>query len=75
MHWLTCLYSSWTSVFCVTQGHLTTHHASTGPLTDIVHFGIFQLDLKARELHKAGVKVKLQLGRAPLVAMGHFDRP
>jgi TolB-like protein/DNA-binding winged helix-turn-helix (wHTH) protein/Flp pilus assembly protein TadD len=28
--------------------------------TDIVHFGIFQLDLKARELHKAGVKVKLQ---------------
>jgi TolB-like protein/DNA-binding winged helix-turn-helix (wHTH) protein len=29
-------------------------------LTDIVHFGIFQLDLKARELHKAGVKVKLQ---------------
>lgn len=45
------------------------------PLTDIVHFGIFKLDLKARELHKAGVKVKLQLGRAPLVAMGHFDRP
>jgi TolB-like protein/DNA-binding winged helix-turn-helix (wHTH) protein/tetratricopeptide (TPR) repeat protein len=30
------------------------------PLTDIVHFGIFQLDLKARELHKAGVKIKLQ---------------
>src|SRR5450631_2639523 len=30
------------------------------PLTDIVHFGIFQLNLKARELHKAGVKVKLQ---------------
>jgi TolB-like protein/DNA-binding winged helix-turn-helix (wHTH) protein/tetratricopeptide (TPR) repeat protein len=30
------------------------------PLTDIVHFGIFQLDLTARELHKAGVKVKLQ---------------
>src|ERR1700682_56558 len=29
-------------------------------LTDLVHFGIFQLDLKARELHKAGVKVKLQ---------------
>jgi TolB-like protein/DNA-binding winged helix-turn-helix (wHTH) protein/Flp pilus assembly protein TadD len=28
--------------------------------TDIVHFGIFQLDLKARELHKGGVKVKLQ---------------
>jgi len=33
--------------------------ASSSP-TDIVHFGIFQLDLKARELHKAGVKVKLQ---------------
>jgi TolB-like protein/DNA-binding winged helix-turn-helix (wHTH) protein/Flp pilus assembly protein TadD len=30
------------------------------PPTDIVHFGLFQLDLKARELHKAGVKVKLQ---------------
>jgi TolB-like protein/DNA-binding winged helix-turn-helix (wHTH) protein/Tfp pilus assembly protein PilF len=30
------------------------------PLTDIVHFGIFQLHLTARELHKAGVKVKLQ---------------
>jgi len=30
------------------------------PVTDIVHFGIFQLDLTARELHKAGVKVKLQ---------------
>src|ERR1700720_4106561 len=30
------------------------------PLTDTVHFGIFQLNLKARELHKAGVKVKLQ---------------
>ena len=30
------------------------------PPSDIVDFGIFQLDLKARELHKAGVKVKLQ---------------
>jgi TolB-like protein/DNA-binding winged helix-turn-helix (wHTH) protein len=30
------------------------------PPTEIVHFGIFQIDLKARELHKAGVKVKLQ---------------
>ena len=28
--------------------------------TDILHFGIYQLDLKARELHRAGVKVKLQ---------------
>ncbi|MGB7847751.1 MAG: tetratricopeptide repeat protein [Candidatus Acidiferrum sp.] len=27
---------------------------------DIVRFGTFQLDLKARELYKAGVKVKLQ---------------
>jgi TolB-like protein/DNA-binding winged helix-turn-helix (wHTH) protein/Flp pilus assembly protein TadD len=33
---------------------------SPSPLTDRVHFGLFQLDLKARELHKAGVKVKLQ---------------
>jgi TolB-like protein/DNA-binding winged helix-turn-helix (wHTH) protein/Flp pilus assembly protein TadD len=33
---------------------------SPRPPTDIVHFGIFQIDLKARELHKAGVKVKLQ---------------
>ena len=30
------------------------------PPRHIVHFGIFQIDLKARELHKAGVKVKLQ---------------
>jgi TolB-like protein/DNA-binding winged helix-turn-helix (wHTH) protein/Flp pilus assembly protein TadD len=30
------------------------------PIAEIVRFGIFQLDLKARELHKAGVKVKLQ---------------
>src|SRR6266436_8891628 len=30
------------------------------PFADIVRFGTFQLDRKARELHKAGVKVKLQ---------------
>jgi TolB-like protein/DNA-binding winged helix-turn-helix (wHTH) protein/Flp pilus assembly protein TadD len=30
------------------------------PPADMIHFGVFQLDLKARELHKAGVKVKLQ---------------
>ncbi len=30
------------------------------PITEIVRFGLFQLDLKAHELHKAGVKVKLQ---------------
>jgi TolB-like protein/DNA-binding winged helix-turn-helix (wHTH) protein/Flp pilus assembly protein TadD len=30
------------------------------PTSDVLRFGIFQLDLKARELHKAGVKVKLQ---------------
>jgi TolB-like protein/DNA-binding winged helix-turn-helix (wHTH) protein/Tfp pilus assembly protein PilF len=30
------------------------------PLSPIVCFGVFQLDLKARELHKAGVKIKLQ---------------
>jgi TolB-like protein/DNA-binding winged helix-turn-helix (wHTH) protein/Flp pilus assembly protein TadD len=29
-------------------------------MDNVVRFGIFQLDLKARELHKAGVKVKLQ---------------
>ena len=28
--------------------------------TGIVHFGVFQLDLDARELHKAGIKIKLQ---------------
>lgn len=28
--------------------------------SDVFRFGVFQLDLKARELHKAGVKVKLQ---------------
>jgi TolB-like protein/DNA-binding winged helix-turn-helix (wHTH) protein/tetratricopeptide (TPR) repeat protein len=33
---------------------------ATSPPTDIFHFGIFQLDLRAGELHKAGVKVKLQ---------------
>src|SRR6202789_2960975 len=33
---------------------------AASPPSDIVHFGIFQIDLKARELHKAGVKVKLQ---------------
>ena len=30
------------------------------PVADIVRFGIFELDLTAREVHKAGVKVKLQ---------------
>lgn len=30
------------------------------PSSEIVDFGIFQLDLKARELRKAGLKVKLQ---------------
>jgi TolB-like protein/DNA-binding winged helix-turn-helix (wHTH) protein/Flp pilus assembly protein TadD len=29
-------------------------------LADILRFGIFQLDLKARELYRAGMKVKLQ---------------
>jgi TolB-like protein/DNA-binding winged helix-turn-helix (wHTH) protein/Tfp pilus assembly protein PilF len=33
---------------------------ATSPPTDIFHFGIFQLDLRAGELRKAGVKVKLQ---------------
>lgn len=39
--------------------HEPTMPAST-PLAGIVRFGIFQLDLKAHELYKAGVKVKLQ---------------
>ena len=30
------------------------------PLAEIVRFGLFQLDLKTGELHKSGVKVKLQ---------------
>jgi TolB-like protein/DNA-binding winged helix-turn-helix (wHTH) protein/tetratricopeptide (TPR) repeat protein len=33
---------------------------ATSPPTDVLQFGIFQLDLKAGELHKAGVRVKLQ---------------
>ena len=33
---------------------------ATPPPTDILQFGTFQLDLNAGELHKAGVKVKLQ---------------
>ena len=33
---------------------------ATSPPTDVFHFGVFQLDLKAGELHKAGVRVKLQ---------------
>jgi TolB-like protein/DNA-binding winged helix-turn-helix (wHTH) protein len=33
---------------------------ASGSLDRIVRFGVFQLDLNARELHKAGVKVKLQ---------------
>jgi len=33
---------------------------TTSPLTGIFQFGVFQLDLNAGELHKAGVKVKLQ---------------
>jgi TolB-like protein/DNA-binding winged helix-turn-helix (wHTH) protein/Flp pilus assembly protein TadD len=33
---------------------------SPTPIADVVRFGTFQLDLRARELHKAGVKVKLQ---------------
>jgi TolB-like protein/DNA-binding winged helix-turn-helix (wHTH) protein/Flp pilus assembly protein TadD len=33
---------------------------SPTPIADPIRFGVFQLDLKTRELHKAGVKVKLQ---------------
>ena len=33
---------------------------ATNPPTHVLQFGIFQLDLKVCELHKAGVRVKLQ---------------
>ena len=33
---------------------------TTSPLTGILQFGVFKLDLNAGELHQAGVKVKLQ---------------
>ena len=33
---------------------------TTSPLTGVFQFGVLQLDLNAGELHKAGVKVKLQ---------------
>jgi TolB-like protein/DNA-binding winged helix-turn-helix (wHTH) protein len=55
------VYSYSTSGFWANTGlpqRLTMEAPS--PPTDIVRFGIFQIDLKARELHKAGVKVKLQ---------------
>jgi TolB-like protein/DNA-binding winged helix-turn-helix (wHTH) protein/Tfp pilus assembly protein PilF len=39
---------------------LTATMQTTIPIDAILQFGVFQLDLKAGELHKAGVKVKLQ---------------
>ncbi len=33
---------------------------TNSPLTGVLQFGVFQIDLNAGELHKAGVKVKLQ---------------
>jgi TolB-like protein/DNA-binding winged helix-turn-helix (wHTH) protein/tetratricopeptide (TPR) repeat protein len=39
---------------------LTATMQTTGPIDAILQFGVFQLDLKAGELHKAGVRVKLQ---------------
>src|SRR5215472_1353421 len=33
---------------------------TTSPSTELFQFGVFQLDLRAGELHKAGVRVKLQ---------------
>jgi TolB-like protein/DNA-binding winged helix-turn-helix (wHTH) protein/Flp pilus assembly protein TadD len=33
---------------------------TTPPSSEIFHFGLFQLDLKAGDLHKAGVRVRLQ---------------
>jgi TolB-like protein/DNA-binding winged helix-turn-helix (wHTH) protein/Flp pilus assembly protein TadD len=46
--------------FAVRYALLRPTMQTPSPPTGIVHFGIFQLDLTARELHKAGVKVKLQ---------------
>jgi len=63
MAWLyrvTCSCSSSTSVFDYLRVALDPTMQAPSPPADIVHCGIFQLDLKARELHKAGVKVKLQ---------------
>jgi TolB-like protein/DNA-binding winged helix-turn-helix (wHTH) protein/Flp pilus assembly protein TadD len=57
---LICRSSSWTSVFAITQGSLNPTMQAPSPPTGIFQFGVFQLDLKARELHKAGIKVKLQ---------------
>jgi TolB-like protein/DNA-binding winged helix-turn-helix (wHTH) protein/Flp pilus assembly protein TadD len=34
--------------------------SSPTPIADQIRFGVFQLNLKTRELHKAGLKVKLQ---------------
>src|SRR5580704_5200546 len=63
MAWLyrvTCSCSSSTSVFDYLRVALDPTMQAPSPPADIVHCGLFQLDLKARELHKAGVKVKLQ---------------
>src|SRR6267378_2635439 len=65
MAWLYQLTYLWKSLDeRFSCGNLTPHRRPTMkaeiPFADIVRFGLFQLDLKARELHKAGVKVKLQ---------------
>jgi TolB-like protein/DNA-binding winged helix-turn-helix (wHTH) protein/tetratricopeptide (TPR) repeat protein len=47
--------------FCHNTGFsLNPTMQAPSPPTSIFQFGLFQLDLKARELHKAGIKVKLQ---------------
>ena len=34
--------------------------AATAPKPEVVQFGVLELDLKARELRKRGIRVKLQ---------------
>jgi len=55
------LGSAWTSrFFCGNLGFLKPKMKAPGPLAQIIRFGLFQLDPKAGELRKEGVKVKLQ---------------
>lgn len=48
------------SFFAVTYAPYWGAMGAPSPTAENVRFGTFQLDLRARELHKAGVKVKLQ---------------
>jgi TolB-like protein/DNA-binding winged helix-turn-helix (wHTH) protein len=59
--WANLSAQFWDKRFCDNTGFSPnpTMQAPSPP-NSIFEFGVFQLDLKARELHKAGVKVKLQ---------------